>query len=144
MEYVYITLVVMPLFVFGFLLFRKGTRPPKELIIAIFISYILVASNVLYYVFKLPLPEVLMTPCTWIVMMPSYCIAACIMALFEDPAFFLKNGWLGASVMSFFDRAPYYAHLVICLLAFIVNTLLIFAIIRLILRIKHKVSAQKT
>ena len=136
----YVFLAVMVLFVFGLLLFRKFVKPPKGLIFSSFISYVLLLICFLP-LFGLQIPK-LMYLYLSVIMVPSYCITACIAALIKDgPTFFLQGGW--------WDGARYYiAHesswkIVSYLVAFSINTLCIFAIIRLILYINRKVSAKK-
>jgi hypothetical protein len=140
----YIALGAMSVFCFGLLLLKIFVRLPKGLIAASFISYVLILIFILLFIFRLPVSKnfiVAINPLFWIVMGPSYCIAACIEALSESRrAYFLKEGWFGATIMRLLESEPY-VYMYIGLLAFCLNTLLIFVIIRLFL--KHKVVDQK-
>jgi hypothetical protein len=136
----------MFLFVFGLFFFRKFVRPPKGLIVSFFISYILllIACSIL---FGLKIPETLMRPYDFVVMDPSFCIIGCIAALFNHgPTLLLKGlkelGLLQTAAFALND-ASWIWSIVVDWVALCMNTFFAFAIIRLILHIKHKVSAKK-
>jgi len=120
----YVSLAVMALFVFGLLLFRKFGRIPKGLFISSFISYVLLLINILYFVSDLRIPKAVGYLCLY----PSFLIAEVLME-------WLSETWLS----SMFD-----GRVILFWVAFSINTLGIFAIIRLILYIKRKVSAKKS
>jgi len=118
-------LIVMSLLVFGPLLFRKTVRMPKGLFISSFISYVLVLINILYFAFHLLIPKIILYPCFLVVFYPSFYIIYAI-------DFLLGSEGIFGGLNIFF------------LVAFIIDTLCIFAIIRLILYIKHKISVKKS
>jgi hypothetical protein len=124
----YVSLAVISLFVIGLLLFRKSVRMPKGLIIASLISFALVLINVLQIVFKLRIPKIVGHICFIIGIDIPISLAGSLVALAEQ--FFNSGGW---------SRA--FANL--CIYTFVINTLVIFAIIRLILYIKRKASVKK-
>jgi uncharacterized membrane protein len=107
-------LIAMTLFVFGPLLFRKTVEMPKGLWVSSIIPYVLVLINILEFLFKLQVPGVI----------GDFCFAA---VLYPNS---LANGAFGMGAGFF--AAP-----------FIIETLCIFVIVRVILHIKHKFSAKK-
>lgn len=117
-------LIVMSLFVFGLLLCRKFVRIPKGLFISSVISCILVLINILQFSFELQIPEIVGNPCFMVVIYPAFFIIHSIDFLFDSTVISVE----GNSVF---------------LIAFFIDTLCIFAIIRLILYINHKGSAKK-
>jgi hypothetical protein len=108
-------LIFLPLFMFGLLIFRKNTRIPKGLFVSSIIPYILVLICILPFYFELQIPKRIDISCFMIVFYSN----------------FLIMGGLGTGAGFF-------------LAAFIIDTLIIFGIIRLILYIKHKISAKKS
>lgn len=123
-------LIVMSLFVLGLLLCRKFVRIPKGLFISSAISYVLVLINILQFSFRLQIPYIVIYPCFVVVVYPSFFMLYYIESLLE---------WLfGSGFYVMFNKI-----IVLFLNAFIIDTLGIFAIIRLILYIKRKVSAKK-
>jgi hypothetical protein len=143
----YVSLAAMSLFVLGLLFFRKFIKPTKGLIISIFISYILLLVAFLP-LFGLQIPETFIGPYLLVVTGPSFCITGCTAALFNyGPAFLLKElKEVGLLRMSFYtmNDAGWIWRIASDWVAFGINTLGIFAIIRLILYIKRRVSAKKT
>jgi hypothetical protein len=130
----YAYLAVISLFVFGLLLFRIFGRTPKGSFISSFISYVLLLINILGFSFGVRIPIEVLVPCFVVGMWPSLYIVGFIGELTErlfGPVSFPAY-WLLDYHTSF-----------LCLVAFSINTLCIFAIIQLILYIKHKVSAKK-
>lgn len=122
-------LIVMSLFVFGLLLFRIFSRTPKGLFISSVISYVLVLIMILQFSFELQIPNIVGYPCFAVVFYPSFFILYSIEVLLE---------WLFGSGLYVSNET-----IVLFSIAFIIDTLGIFAIIRLILYIKRKVSAKK-
>ncbi len=130
----YAFLAVISLFVFGLLLCRKLVRIPKGLFISSFISYVLLLINIWGFVFRVWIPIEVVFPFFVAGIWPSYLIVVYINKLgdwlFGEEWLFESGWWI------MFDWN-------LCVVAFIVNTLGTFAVIRLILYIKHKVSAKK-
>jgi uncharacterized membrane protein YozB (DUF420 family) len=152
MEYVYwywpnyISLAVMSLFVFGLLLFKKFVKLPKGLVVSSFISYVLLLICFLP-LFGLQMPKTLMGICILVVTGPSFCVTGCIAALFNDgPASFLEGlkeiGLIGMSFCALNDASCIW-RTIVDWVAFIINALAIFAIIRLFLYIRRKDSAKR-
>lgn len=108
-------LIVLTLFILGLLVFRKDTRIPKGLFVSTIIPYILALIYILPFYFELQIPKIIDTPCFMIAFYSNYLIMG---AFGTEDGFFLA--------------------------AFIIDTLCIFAIVRLILFIKHKISAKKS
>jgi hypothetical protein len=108
----------MSLFVFGPLLFKKFLRVPKGLFISSFISYVLVLINILYFSFDLDVPEIIRRSCLATVFLSFY-----IVRFIEN---FTEWWWIISN-----------QEVILYLVAFIVNTLVIFAIIRLFLYIRQ-------
>jgi hypothetical protein len=127
---IYAYLAVISLFVFGLLLCRKVVRIPKGLFISSFISYVLLLVNILILSFNLPLPLEVVFPFFAVGIWPSYLIVGYIEVLAER--------LFGSGFYDMFDET-----IAIYLVAFIVNTLCIFGITRLILYIDRKGSAKK-
>lgn len=129
----YAFLAIISLFIFGLLLFRKVVRVPKGLFISSLTSYVLVLINILGFSFKL-LPIEVAYPCFVVGIWPSSYIVVYINkladCLFGEQWLFESGWWI------MFDWN-------LCVVAFVVNTLGIFAIIRLVLYIKRKVSTKK-
>ncbi len=123
-------LIIMSLFVFGLLLCRKVVKIPKGLFISSFISYVLLLINILILSFRSQIPIEVGLPFVMVGILPSYLILIYTGGSLE---------WLFGS--GFCDMLDW--TIVLFLIAFIINTLCIFAIIRLILYIKRKVSAKK-
>ena len=123
-------LIVMSLFVFGLLLCRISSRTPKGLFLSSVISYVLVLIMILQFCFRLQIPDIIGYPCFTVVFYPSFAILYSIEVLWE---------WLFGSGLYFSNET-----IVLFLIAFIIDTLCIFAIIRLFLYIKRKVSAKKS
>lgn len=107
-------LIVLTLFMFGLLIYRKDIRIPKGLFVSSIIPYILVLICILPFYFELQIPKIIDIPCFMIVFYSNFII---------DGAFGMGAGFF--------------------LAAFIIDTLIIFMIIRLILYIKHKVLSEK-
>jgi len=107
-------LTIMALFMFGPLLFRKSFRMPKGLFVSSFISCIIVLVSILFFSFNLPVPIE--------VMFPFYAVISPYLHIIH----FIDN--LG-------EWRWFVTHwqVVLYLIAFIINTLVIFAIIRLFL-----------
>jgi hypothetical protein len=103
----------MALFIFGLFVYRKDARIPKGLFVSSIISYLLVLMSIMQISFELEMLDV------W--------GFVCFMAIFylNFPLVFIFGTGSG-----FF------------LAAFIIDTLIIFAIVRLILFIKHKISVK--
>jgi hypothetical protein len=106
-------LIVLTLFMFGLLIFRKDTRIPKGLFVSSIIPYILVLISIHPLFFELQIPERIYDPCFMIVFYSNFPIM----------------GGLGTGAGFFLG-------------AFIVDTLIIFGIIKLILYIKRKITAK--
>ncbi|MFA5252021.1 MAG: hypothetical protein WC454_05495 [Phycisphaerae bacterium] len=118
-------LTIMALFVFGPLLFRKSFRMPKGLFVSSFISCIIILFSIFILSFNLPVPIE--------VAFPFYAVISlyCPIIRFMDKL--LPDwGW-------------YVTHweLILYLIAFIINTLAIFAIIRLFLFLRLEDSTKK-
>jgi hypothetical protein len=126
MKYFYALLAVMSLFVFGLLLFRKFVRTPKGLFISSFISYVLVLVNILQLSFDLRLPKAIGYLCFAVGIWPSCPIVYSIIYPMEVLTERLFGSWIT------FDET-----IILYLVAFVVNTLCIFAIIRLFLYIRQ-------
>jgi hypothetical protein len=126
-------LIIMSLFVFGLLLFRIFGRTPKGLFISSAISYALVLINILQFSFRLRIPYIVIYPC-FAVVYPYFYIVGFIEWLMEQ----LFGPVSGPSYWIALNQTIF-----LFLVAFIIDTLCIFAIIRLILYIKRKVSAKK-
>jgi hypothetical protein len=125
----YVSLAVISLFVIGLLLFRKSVKMPKGLIVSSLISYVLLLANVLGIAFHLRIPEVIGYICFTAGLYPTIFLVGSVGALLER--LFSLSEWT-----VFLDN--------LCIDAFFINTLVIFAIIRLFLYIKHKASVKKT
>jgi hypothetical protein len=127
-------LLVMSLFVFGPLLLRKFIRMPKGLFISSFISYVLTLIIISCLSFRLWTPIVIVYLC-FAVVFPYFYIVGFIEHLIESlfGQFGPVVGWIICNQT-----------VILYLVAFCINTLVIFAIIRLILYYKHKVSAKKS
>jgi hypothetical protein len=130
---IYAYLAVISLFVLGLLLCRKVVRIPKGLFISSFISYVLLLINILGFAFRVWLPDIVLYPC-FAVVYPYFYIVGFIEWLMEQ----LFGQVSGPLYWIMLNRTVF-----LYLVAFIINTLCIFAIIRLILYIKRKVSAKK-
>ena len=129
-KYLYASLAVMSLFVFGLLLCRKFARTPRWLFVSSFISYVLVLVNILQLSFDLRIPKAVGYSCFTVGIYPSILIVASMEGAAE---WLFESGW---GIM--FDET-----IILYLVAFTINTLVIFAIARLILYIKRNVSAKK-
>lgn len=127
---IYAYLAVISLFVFGLLLFRIFVRTPKGLFVSSVISYVLVLINILQFCFRLRIPNIVLYPCFVVGIWPSYLILYYIEVLGER--------LFGSGFYDMFDET-----IALFLTAFIINTLCIFAIIRLFLYINRKPSAKK-
>ena len=127
-------LTVMSLFVFGLLLCRKFVRIPKGLFVSSFISYVLLIINILALSFDLPIPIEVELPFVVVGILPSSLILDYTNGLLE---------WLFGSGLYVIDEMFNGEPITVYLVAFIVNTLCIFAITRLILYIDRKGSAKK-
>ncbi|MHC4158651.1 MAG: hypothetical protein ACYSSO_06190 [Planctomycetota bacterium] len=114
-------LILTSLFVFGPLLFRESFRVPKELFVSSFISYLLILVNIL--AFSLGPIEVAFV--SFLVIYPYFLLVGFIEALMER--------LFGSGLHLMHDET-----IAIYLIAFIINTLAIFAIKRLFLYIRHK------
>jgi len=127
-------LAVISLFVFGLLLFRIFGRTPKGLFISSFISYVLLLINILYFFCDLRIPKAVGDLCFAVGIWPSWLIgrymAELAVWLFGEEWLF-ESGW---DILFAWN---------LCVVAFIVNTLGIFAIIRLTSYIRRKVLAKK-
>jgi hypothetical protein len=124
----YASLAVISLFVIGLLLFRKSIRMPKGLIVSSLISYVLVLINILQIAFHLRIPNVVWHPCFTVGIYPTIFLVNSIFVLSER---LFGSGWW----TMFLDN--------LCIDAFCINALVIFAIIRLFLYIKRKASVKK-
>jgi hypothetical protein len=107
-------LIIMSLFALGLLISRKNSQIPKGLVVSFIISYLLVSVSILDLSFELQIPYIIGNICFAAVLYPNFLI----MGIFG-----MGTGFFMA--------------------AFIIDTLVIFAIIRLILFIKHKISVKK-
>jgi len=105
-------LIVLVLFMFGLLIFRKNTNI-KRLFISSIIPYVLVAITMMDF-FDLYVPYIVRKFCTTVV--------------WYSGLIFANTGSLACFLVA----------------AFIVDTLIIFGIIRLILFIKHEISGKKS
>ena len=123
-------LVVMSFFVFGPLLFRKVIRIPKGLFISSFISYVIILVIILCFALRLWTPYLLLYLCVTIIR-PNFYIVGYIEELTEQ--LFGPVWWIITN-----------QNIIIYLVTFIMNTLYIFAIIRLVLFIKYKISGEKS
>ena len=122
-------LIVMALFVFGVLLLEKFAKGPKGLFISSVISYVLILIIILSFPFSLWAPNAITYFCL-VVISPVFYIVGFI----ED----LTDQLFGPVWWIITNRTIF-----IYVTTFIVSTLLIFALIKLILYIKHKVSSRK-
>jgi hypothetical protein len=104
-------LIIMSLFLFGLLIFRKAGRIPKGLFVSSIIPYIIVTISILDICFEC---------------IPKAAGYFCFAVVFYSSFPFLDTG------SSYF------------LATFVVDTLIIFGIIRLILFIKRKFSSKKS
>jgi len=118
-------LIVMSLFVFGPLLFKEAVRMPKGLFISSFISYALVLVNILVLSLKSWIPIEVAFPFLMVVY-PYFHIVGFIEDLMER-----LFGQFGPVQWIISNQ-----EFAIFLVAFIINTLCIFAIIRLFLYIR--------
>jgi hypothetical protein len=109
--------IVMTIYLFWLLMYKIFATIPKGLFISSLISYILVSICVLDYYFKLPIPKIIGESCDAAVFYPNF-ITLLI--------FWSANSSTGCFIS-----------------AFIVETLVIFGLIRLVLYIKHKISPKK-
>jgi len=123
----YVSLAAISLFVIGLLLFRKSVRMPKGLIISSLISYVFVLVNCLSIAFNLRIPEVVGNICSVGIFL-GLLIVGSLRALLER--------FFGSSECTIFLYN-------LCIDSFCITALVIFAIIRLILYIKRKVSVKK-
>jgi len=121
-------LIAISLFVFGPLLLRKLIRMPKGLFISSFISYVLILI-IIYYI-SFDFQNIMSLPC-FFVMFPNLFILGFIERVFGQMGAFSR--WIGSNEIA-----------IIYLATFIMNTLYIFVIVRLILYIKDKVSSKKS
>lgn len=132
----YASIAVITLFVFGTLFFRKVIRFPKGLIMSSFISYALLLFNLLYYFFRLHIPESMGNFFFATGIMPSFKIICYIGGianrLFGEERLFESGWWV---VFNWRGGT-------LCILSFILNAMVIFAIIRLALHIKRKLSVK--
>ena len=130
----YACLAVISVFVLGLLLCRKFVRTPRWLFVSSLISYVLLLLNVFVFCFGLWAPKIVRYLFFVVGIYPSLLIASSIGAL-ADRLFgaerLFESGW-----WVIFDWN-------LCPVAFIINTLGIFAMIRLVVYVKHKVSAKK-
>lgn len=108
-------LIIMSLFVFGLLIFRKDARIPKGLFVSSIIPYVLVLICILQLSFELQVPDAT----------TGYICFAAVFYLNLPMIFIFGTG------SGFFFAA------------FIIDTLIIFGIIRLILYIKQKITVKK-
>jgi hypothetical protein len=134
MKFFYASLAVMSLFVFGPLLFRKFIRMPKGLFISSLISYVLILIIILCLSFRSRTTNIniiIVSYACFVIVFPNLYIVGFIEVLLER--------FFGSGFYVTFDQT-----IVIYLVTFIMNTLYIFVITRLILYIKHKVSVKKT
>ncbi|HUV40425.1 MAG TPA: hypothetical protein VMW23_01385 [Sedimentisphaerales bacterium] len=133
----YWSLAVISLFVFGLLLCRKFVKTPKGLVTSSLVSYGLLLVNIFDFLSDLPIPKAIGYFCFAVGIYPNILIVYLI-EVFTDWLFgeewLFESGWW----VIFDGRVTIY------LAAFTINTLVIFAIIRLILYIKHKLSAKKS
>ena len=109
-------LVVMTIYLFGLLIYKIFAVIPKGLFVSSLISCVLVSICVLDYYFKLPIPKVIVDSCDAAVFYPNFLTLLIFWGINNSTGCFVS--------------------------AFIIETLLIFAIIRLILFIKHKISSK--
>jgi len=116
-------LIVMSLFVFGPLLFKKSIRMPKGLFLSFFVSYVLILIIITCLSSRLLPFKTILYPCITVVF-PNLFIEYLIGELF--------------GLWRIYNQTA-----IIYLVTFIMNTLYIFAIVRLILYIKHKISSKK-
>jgi hypothetical protein len=136
----YASLGVITLFVLGLLVFRTLIKIPKGLIASSFISYVLLLFNLLYCFFGLHIPESLKSLgnlCFAAGIWPSFKIICYVQGMADylfGEEWLFESGWW----VVFDGRGG-----TLCLLSFIINALVIFAIIRLFLYIKRKVSVKK-
>ena len=107
-------LIVLALFMLGLLIFRKDARIPKGLFVSTIIPFILVLISILIFSFGLWVPDVVKNPCFMAIWYPNLLIM----------------GAFGMGV-GFFTSA------------FIMDTLIIFAILRMIIYIRSKLLFKK-
>lgn len=142
----YISLVIMSLLVFGLLLLRKFIKPPKGLVVSIFISYVLLLICFLPK-FGLHIPKTLIGIYLFVVMSISFCITGCIAALFNyGPASFIegiKEAGLTSMIFGTLNDVNCIWTIIVDWVALIINALIIFAIIRLFSYIRRKDLAKK-
>jgi hypothetical protein len=132
----YASLGVITFFVLGLLVFRKFVKIPKWLAISFLISYLLLLFNILYYFVWSHISESFKSIgvfCFAAVIWPSFIIICSVEGLtnrlFGKDWLFESGRWV---VFDWIDG-------ILCLLSFFLNALVIFAIIKLFLYIKHKV-----
>jgi len=133
----YASLAVISLFVFGLLLCRKFVKTPKGLVTSSLVSYGLLLFNVFNFLLDLRIPKAIGYLCFVVGIYPSILILYSVEALAEGlfgSEWLLESWWWAI----FEEKVTFY------LVTFTINTLGIFAIIRLILYIKHKLSAKKS
>ncbi|MGA2915791.1 MAG: hypothetical protein ABSE89_07170 [Sedimentisphaerales bacterium] len=106
-------LVVMSIIVFMLLICKNDVKMPKGLFVSSIIPYVLVLICILHFSFELQIPKIIGYPCFAAVCYPSFFL---IFIFGMGGIFFLG--------------------------AFIIDTLIIFGIIRLILYIKGKIKAK--
>ena len=131
-------IIIMSVFVFALLLFKKVIRVPKRLFISSFISYILMLFIVLwFYLAGKCFPDIFLSS-----MFLKIITFLCILVIL--PNFFFFN------LMEELINLPHWLYswpilfqTILYLMTFIMNTLYIFWIIRLILFIKHKILSRK-
>jgi len=132
-------IIIMSVFVFGLLLFKKIVRIPKRLFIFAFISYILMLFIILWiYLWGKCFPDITNI---FIDIIGFLCVLVIL------PNFFFFNFMeelIGYGFTWYYAQWPVVFQTMLYLMTFLMNILYIFLIIKLILFIKHKISAKKS
>jgi hypothetical protein len=128
-------IIIMSIFVFGLLLFKKVVRTPQRLFTSAFISYILmILIDFCFYLGCVCFPDsnnILLNIITFL----------CILVVLPNFRFFNLLEELFPVLLY---RDPVVFQTMLYLMTFLMNILYIFWIIKLILFIRYKISAKKT
>lgn len=132
-------LIIVTIIMFVLFIYRKNTRMPKGLFISSLVSYVVLVGY---------LSGLILGLCSnfWICQTLRYLKLLCSVVML--PSLYITIGFikfinLMREMFGLFPPYLMYTHLIVIYLSmFIINALLIFAIIRLILFIKHKIASK--
>lgn len=133
-------LIIVTIIMFVLFIYRKNARMPKGLFISSLVSYVVLVGY---------LSGLILHICSnfWICQTVRYLKLLCSVVML--PSLYITIGFvkfinLMREMFGLFPPYWMYTHLITVYLSmFVINTLLIFAMIRLILYIKHKIAAKK-